>query len=144
MQKRPVTIHDLELLSYDPPDARIFVHCSKGTYIRSLARDIALSLNTRAHLISLNRTQIAGFSLTEADSASLRGLDEDVFAKIGISSLTVSEKTSVDMINGKDLTPMIGDRDEEKISVFRDSGDFICIIEKKSGIWHYGYVYARI
>jgi tRNA pseudouridine55 synthase len=63
MEKRPVTIYKLELLSWDPPFAEIFVHCSSGTYIRSLARDIALAAGSRAHLRELVRTQVAGFRL---------------------------------------------------------------------------------
>jgi len=63
MQKRPVTIFRLELLSWKPPYAKIFVHCSSGTYIRSLARDIALAAGSRAHLTALIRTQVAGFKL---------------------------------------------------------------------------------
>jgi tRNA pseudouridine55 synthase len=63
MHKRPVTIFRLELLSWEPPYAKIFVHCSSGTYIRSLARDIALAAGSRAHLTALIRTQVGGFKL---------------------------------------------------------------------------------
>jgi tRNA pseudouridine55 synthase len=66
MQKRPVTIYRLELRSWEPPFAQIFVHCSSGTYIRSLARDIALAAGSRAYLNSLVRTRVAGFRLEEA------------------------------------------------------------------------------
>jgi len=65
MQKRPVTIYELKLLNWEPPFADIFVHCSSGTYIRSLARDIAIAAGSRAHLCELKRTQIAGFKLDE-------------------------------------------------------------------------------
>jgi tRNA pseudouridine55 synthase len=66
MRKRPVTIYRLELRSWEPPFAKIFVHCSSGTYIRSLARDIALAVGSRAHLTALVRTQVAGFKLEDA------------------------------------------------------------------------------
>jgi tRNA pseudouridine55 synthase len=68
MKKRPVNIFKLELCSWEPPFAEIFVHCSSGTYIRSLARDIALTAESRAHLCSLVRTQVAGFTLEMAGS----------------------------------------------------------------------------
>ncbi|MDR2923562.1 MAG: tRNA pseudouridine(55) synthase TruB [Treponema sp.] len=67
MRKRPVTIYRLELLSWEPPHAKIFVHCSSGTYIRSLARDIALAAGSRAHLTALIRTQVGGFRLGIGD-----------------------------------------------------------------------------
>ena len=63
MKKRTVHIYRLELLDWQPPLARIAVHCSGGTYIRSLARDIALAVGSRAHLSALRRTQVAGFKL---------------------------------------------------------------------------------
>jgi tRNA pseudouridine55 synthase len=66
MQKRLVTIYRLELRSWEPPFAQIFVHCSSGTYIRSLARDIALAAGSRAYLSALIRTRVAGFRLEEA------------------------------------------------------------------------------
>jgi len=65
MQKRPITIYRLELLSWEPPFAQIFVHCSSGTYIRSLARDIALAASSRAHLVRLLRMRVAEFSVNE-------------------------------------------------------------------------------
>ncbi|MCL2441986.1 MAG: tRNA pseudouridine(55) synthase TruB [Treponema sp.] len=63
MKERPVIIYKIELKSWKPPFADIFVHCSSGTYIRSLARDIAAAAGSRGHLCKLVRTQIAGFSL---------------------------------------------------------------------------------
>jgi len=66
MRKRPVEIYRLELLSWEPPHAKIFVHCSSGTYIRSLARDIAVAVGSRAYLTALLRTQVAGFKMENA------------------------------------------------------------------------------
>ena len=63
MRKRMVHIYRLELRDWQPPLAKIAVHCSSGTYIRSLARDIALAVDSRAHLSALCRTQVAGFKL---------------------------------------------------------------------------------
>ncbi|MDR0315436.1 MAG: tRNA pseudouridine(55) synthase TruB [Treponema sp.] len=71
MQKRPVTIYRLELCSWESPFAKIFVHCSSGTYIRSLARDIALAAGTRAYLSALVRTRVAGFRLEDAKASTV-------------------------------------------------------------------------
>jgi tRNA pseudouridine55 synthase len=65
MKKRLITIYRLELLSWQPPFADIFVHCSSGTYIRSLARDIALAVGSRGYLCELVRTQVGKFQLKE-------------------------------------------------------------------------------
>jgi tRNA pseudouridine55 synthase len=52
---RQVTIHSLELLAWDRPELRFRVHCSKGTYVRTLAEDLAGALGTCAHLKALRR-----------------------------------------------------------------------------------------
>lgn len=58
---RKITIESLELLSNSPDVAVFKVVCSKGTYVRSLARDLALSLGTYGHVIHLRRTQSGPF-----------------------------------------------------------------------------------
>ncbi|MDS1142117.1 tRNA pseudouridine(55) synthase TruB [Pusillimonas sp. SM2304] len=63
---RQVTIHELELLKFDGLEADILVHCSKGTYIRTLAQDIGRQLGCGAHLKALRRTRVGPFSLDDA------------------------------------------------------------------------------
>ncbi len=58
---RPVTIHYLELRDWQSPDLTFDVHCSKGTYIRTLAEDIAAALDCCAHLVALRRTLVEPF-----------------------------------------------------------------------------------
>ena len=60
---RPVTIHQLHLLEWDAAQAQLSVevHCSAGTYIRSLARDLGTALGCGGCLASLRRTQALGF-----------------------------------------------------------------------------------
>lgn len=66
----PVTVffRELELLSYGIPDLRIKILCSKGTYIRSFARDLGFALKSGAYLSSLERTAIGNYSLKNAFS----------------------------------------------------------------------------
>jgi tRNA pseudouridine55 synthase len=62
-----VTMH-LEILSYSYPLLEIKVSCSKGTYIRSLAHDLGLKLQSFAHLCGLRRIQSGSFSIDQAIS----------------------------------------------------------------------------
>lgn len=59
---RPVTIHRLEAVSWDSPDLVFRVSCSKGTYIRTLAEDLAMALGSCAHLRALRRTVVNPFA----------------------------------------------------------------------------------
>lgn len=61
LRRALIRIYELELLACDLPRIRIRVRCSKGTYIRSLAREIGEALQSGAHLTSLRRTRSGGF-----------------------------------------------------------------------------------
>ena len=58
---RSVFIHQLEILNWQSPLLTFDVHCSKGTYIRTLAEDIATALGSCAHLVELRRTLVEPF-----------------------------------------------------------------------------------
>ncbi|MBW7945949.1 MAG: tRNA pseudouridine(55) synthase TruB [Sphingomonadaceae bacterium] len=63
---RTVTIHDLRLLDAGGETATFSVSCSKGTYVRSLARDLAEALGTVGHVVMLRRTKAGPFGLESA------------------------------------------------------------------------------
>ncbi len=63
-----VTIFDLKLLEFNLPFITFSVTCSKGTYIRVLAKDIAVKLDTCGYLISLERTRIGEYLIENAQS----------------------------------------------------------------------------
>jgi tRNA pseudouridine55 synthase len=71
---RPVEIYSLRLREFLPPDVEIDVHCSKGTYVRSLAHDLGQALGCGAHLAALQRTASGHFALE--DSVGLDRLRE--------------------------------------------------------------------
>lgn len=58
---RAIIIHDMRLIDWRPPDLSFDVRCSKGTYIRVLAEDLAAQLGTIAHLAALHRLGVAPF-----------------------------------------------------------------------------------
>jgi len=68
MKPRPVTIHQFSVLNVELPHADFVVHCTKGTYIRSLVHDFGKSLGNGAYLTALRRTQIGDFSVSNAFS----------------------------------------------------------------------------
>ena len=63
---RHITITRLDLEAYDPPSMTLYVECSKGTYIRSLAHDLGMALGTGAYLDALVRTRHGPFTLESA------------------------------------------------------------------------------
>jgi tRNA pseudouridine55 synthase len=65
LKPKLLVIDKIELVSCNLPDITIRVVCSKGTYIRALARDIGIELQSGAHLTSLIRTRVGNITLDE-------------------------------------------------------------------------------
>ena len=66
IKAKPVTIHEFEITKVDLPFVEFRIVCSKGTYIRSIARDFGLALNSGAYLYDLCRTRVGEFSLEKS------------------------------------------------------------------------------
>lgn len=68
LQSRQVTISELNVIRVNTHSAELSIRCSKGTYIRSLARDIARELGTVAYLKKLSRVRIGDYDISNAIS----------------------------------------------------------------------------
>jgi tRNA pseudouridine55 synthase len=66
LQSKKITISDLEILNFFKNEIVLRVVCSKGTYIRSLARDLGFALESGAYLVGLKRTRIGDLRLEDA------------------------------------------------------------------------------
>jgi tRNA pseudouridine55 synthase len=161
MKKRPVCIYKLELRGWDPPFAEIFVHCSSGTYIRSLARDIALAAGSRAHLCALTRTKVSDFTLDmaaetplPANADFLRPIDKSVIAALGLPRFEIAPDEAEKIFHGKPLAlllegkPLFSQRDvpaqtEAGFCAAVFSGEtLVAVVEKSGGGWKYRCVAA--
>ena len=65
LKPKVLVIDEIELLDFKPNEIKIRVVCSKGTYIRALARDIGLALESGAHLTALRRTRVGDVKITD-------------------------------------------------------------------------------
>lgn len=70
MEARPVSVPVFEITNFQNPIVHFRIVCSKGTYIRSLARDLGNILGVGAYMASLNRTRIGDFKLEDAISVN--------------------------------------------------------------------------
>ena len=163
LEKRAVTIHNLEILSYEAPLLKIRALVSSGTYIRSLARDIAIEAGSRAHLSSLTRIGIDDFSLDHAidDNTLINSdfnelgkyicpLNSGLFTKLKIPQLFVNNKNG--FFHGAALEKLFSNGElngEELIghtvaAVFPqgDENYFLGYIVKNNDKWSYGHVFT--
>ncbi len=81
---RPVTIYELKLLEINGDELKLYVHCSKGTYIRTLVEDIGEVIGCGAHLSQLRRTKVGPFQ--EAGMITIEELQQQAEAE-GVESL---------------------------------------------------------
>jgi len=68
LQARPVTIHAIEVISYSWPMLELLIDCGKGTYIRSIARDLGIALSVGGVLTMLRRTKSGEFDVGNAQT----------------------------------------------------------------------------
>jgi tRNA pseudouridine55 synthase len=156
---REISIYSLELLDYSPPYAKIRVHCSSGTYVRSLARDIARAAASRAHLNGLVRTALGPFSLEEARptetaeeiKAALRPVDAAFFNKLRIPVFQTDVKGEDDIRYGRLEQFFLRSTQEnnvfasqaERVAVLHDDEFLSILLRKDESHWSFGFVVSQ-
>ncbi len=150
---REVVIHSLSLLAFDPPAATFRVVCSKGTYVRSLARDIAARLSSCAYVSALRRTRIGGFHVEQAVAPGAFDPARDLMppaaffdAAPGLRRLRLREEWQVKTSQGlpvRDsffLEPPAGDG---IFGAFSPDGMLVAILEKRGSGYRYAAAFPR-
>ena len=102
LKSRTVTIHDLSVISFGEARATLAATVSKGTYIRSLTRDIAHALGTVGHVTHLRRTRAGPFSFEQA--VSLDFLEESAKAR-ALDGAVLPLEAALDDIPALPVTP---------------------------------------
>ncbi len=82
-KSQKISIFSIKIIKYEYPSLELEIHCSSGTYIRSLAHDIGRKLGTGAYLEELKRTQIGAFMLR--DAAALNDITGENWARYSFS-----------------------------------------------------------
>ncbi len=129
---RPVTIDELRLLDWSPTTLIVEVTCSKGTYIRSLARDIAVALGTLGHLTALTRSQVGTFHLTDAqspDQLAVSGIENAILSPTralpDAQPYSASPDEAAKVANGQPIP--VGGLRAEHLWVYDPSGLLVCL-----------------
>ncbi len=138
---RPITIHHLTLVEYCYPRLVLDIVCGSGTYVRSLGRDIAESVNTCAIMTSLRRTAVGCFRVEQAVPISELNA-ENINAHIGspllaleqLSRITLSAAEQHELVQGRrianpNLTP------GSQAAGITDDGSLFAILEALDSGW---------
>lgn len=128
IKSRKVTVYDIKLLEIKNEFAKIYINCSKGTYIRSIIHDLGIKLNSYAHMTELIRTRVGHFDLensidiSKIDSYSLEDLENSLisindalynFESIEVTKIIRDRLVNGQRINIKDLINIKIPKDEE-------------------------------
>lgn len=111
MEPREIEISTLDIVSYEDGILEFDTKVSKGTYIRSLARDMAYRLNTCGHLVSLRRLEVGPYTLEDIGKDTMFLLEKtNLFSKVEMDG---RQKKNID--NGAQLSKhIISDTDPNK------------------------------
>jgi tRNA pseudouridine55 synthase len=140
---RAVTIDRFELESFEPgpyPRATVVVECSSGTYVRTLAADLGVALDGRAHLAALRRLRVGAFTLDDGhplDDVVARG-GEVVLSPAesmrALTAISVSDETARAVAHGATFsaTALLGDdRGPGPFAVVDDAGALLAVYERR-------------
>ena len=138
-QPRPITIHELTLLSVEENDIRLRVRCSKGTYIRTLCKDIGEALGCGGCMAELRRVQAGEYTIDESvplqvllecehPEEYLRQLDT-MFRNY--PAVTLTEKQEKRCRNGNSFTLGIGDG---TYRAYGQNGEFLMLAKVEAGV----------
>lgn len=142
---RRVEIYDIEILDVSLPRIHMRVHCSKGTYIRTLCHDIGQKLGCGACMEELKRIKVSSFmiedSLTLSEVEKLRDEEKLLMNIIPIDEMFADYKQVIvkqdwenpayngNSLSEKAVKPVENLVDAEKVRLYNDRGDFIGIYE---------------
>ena len=138
-QPRPITIHELTLLGMEADGIRLRVRCSKGTYIRTLCKDIGKALGCGGCMASLRRVQAGEYTIEEAvplqmlleaekPEKYLRPVDT-MFRNF--PQVTLTEKQETRCRNGNAFTLGIADG---TYRAYSQSGEFLMLAKVEEGV----------
>ncbi len=138
---RPVTIHAIDVAAFSYPHLDLVVRCGKGTYIRSLARDLGARLGCGGYIRSLRRLQIGCFK--EADAITLEAEPAEARERLLPMAHAVSELPRVVLDESAAWCLMRGQRIAAptallpgEAAIFAEAGGLLAIAEVAKGTLH--------
>lgn len=134
---RAVTIHAIDILAYDYPRLDVRIHCGKGTYVRSLARDLGTRLGCGGHVTSLRRERVGPFTVNEA--VTLEASAEEAHAHLQPLSAAVGELPAITLTAEEVVRLRHGQRlprDDAAgtVAVFDSQGGLVAVARAEGGV----------
>ena len=138
-QPRPITIHELEMVDFAGETATLRVRCSKGTYIRTLCKDIGEALGCGACMEALRRVRAGEYTIDEAvPLLSLLEMEQPEQVLRSVDSMfrnypavTLSEKQKTRCLHGNSFSVKFG---EGTYRAYGPQGNFLMLAKVEDGV----------
>jgi tRNA pseudouridine55 synthase len=132
---RRVVVHEIIVRSVALPTLEVEVHCSSGTYVRSLARDLGAALGVGGHLTCLRRTAVGPFTLATARTLEDLAQSFSVIpiaeaARASFSTLELDDHQAADVRVGRRLDVRL----DATTALFASGGEFLALYEPRDGV----------
>jgi tRNA pseudouridine55 synthase len=147
---RRITVHRIDVLAYRSPELEVIVDCSKGTYIRALARDLGTLAGSCAYVQNLRRTRIGPYTVSEAVPPEGFGgeenllLSREVLSRLdGIGVCTVRDEAVAGVRNGHPLQDHFFTAAPNKDGLYQledSKGSLIALANRDHGQYRYKMV----
>ncbi len=147
---RNITINKFDILDWDGQDLKVEISCSKGSYIRSIARDLGELTNSLAYVTSLNRSVVGPFT----SENSVTGEDfkpgdvvtpYDLINNLGRQISFVKDESAVLIKNGKKMRSEFYDENTSlfengDVALFKSNREFVAMINLENSVSKYLFV----
>jgi tRNA pseudouridine55 synthase len=143
LRARTVFIRSVDIIRYEPPELELTVQCGKGTYIRSLARDLGRAAGSCAYVGSLCRTAVGPFLLEQAvrpqdfvPDRDLKRPEQFLAALPGLRRVTLEERYRQRVLNGSPFRECWTREPAESDGLYvllGEEGDLLAVLERRAG-----------
>jgi tRNA pseudouridine55 synthase len=135
-QPRPIEIYDIKLIKYRGNTLTFKVNCTKGTYIRTLAEDLAKRLGCVGHLKNLERTAIGDFLLADAKNIDKLTVIDDIIPiaqALKFMSKYIVSTDELSLVNNG--AALVIDQEEEYVLVINQESTPLAIYQKDGELY---------
>lgn len=152
--KRPVTVYDYKITEWNSPYLTVNVKCSKGTYIRSLARDLGTACGSRAYVTSLKRSKVGSWNVEDSVSPDFFDPELNIISGLqlfnlipGMGIAIVNDTQAEKILNGIAVSLWINKSlgfAPGPTAIFDSKENFLALVEKNGNSIKYKFVKERI
>lgn len=149
IKARPVTVHRIDVIDYTYPRLTLDILCGSGTYVRSLGRDLAESLGTKAVMSALERTAIGEFRVDEAADAErltpenwLEHLRPPLAAVGTLAQVELRDEQVEAVRHGRTIRLPAGLHGQAELAAIDAGGRLVAILTRRGGAFRPSRVLA--